>query len=91
MYLSLGIVEYMVEQSKPPAGEITSMRELSQILKDDTPPVVLLCSEEIPDSFFELANAGRETFLIFKHSPSATLCAEIGLEMGTAGIVMPYM
>ena len=89
--LSLGIVNYMLEQSKPPATEVTSMKELNRILKADNPPVVVLCSEEMVDSFFELANAGRESFLIFKHLPSAALCGDIGLEMGTAGILMPYL
>ena len=81
----------MLEQSKPPATEVTSMKELNRILKADNPPVVVLCAEEMVDSFFELANAGRETFLIFKHLSSAALCADIGLEMGTAGILMPYL
>ncbi len=81
----------MLQQSQPPSVEISSKKELTTILKADNPPVVLLCAEEMLDSYYELANTGRESFLMFKHSSSKALCSDFGIELGTAAIIMPYL
>ena len=90
-FVTVGIVKYMLDQSKPPSSEISSTKELTSILKEDNPPVVLLCAQEMVDSYYELANSGRESFLIFKHSSSEALCSDFGLVLGTAGILIPYL
>jgi protein disulfide-isomerase A4 len=87
-----GIATYMIKQAEPAALMLASHKDLSLLLKVDTPVAVgFFTNEESPEfeSFMSAANEGREEPLEFKYSLDPSLAEKYKQKMNTIGVFLP--
>lgn len=82
----------MINQSKPATQEFSSRKELDLFLAVQLVPVVVAIlpdgeKGEFWDAYLELANIGRRTPLLFRHSSQLDLAKGLGLPH-SGGIVI---
>ena len=80
--MTVGIVQYMLEQSQPPAVAISSLKELEKTIKASLYGVVVAFLEsESGDAYnklTEIANTGREEVFGFFYSLDKSLWSKYG-------------
>ena len=87
-----GIVEHMMMQSRPASEELSSMREVNQLLKGGRAFAVgFFESQASPlfELFLDVANAGREEPLDFFHSFSTALADLSNVKMEQIVVLLP--
>lgn len=87
-----GIVTYMAKQAEPATVMLSSSKDLSFLLKRDTPVVVgYFESGESPEfeAYVGVANEGREEPLEFRHITEADLAKTYKLGPNSVGVFLP--
>ena len=83
----------MLEQAKPASRQISSKKELDNLLKYQRDPVFITVSADSTTDAYtahdSLANAGRESPLTFVHSFSSEVSSSLGLQQNSAAILTP--
>ena len=91
--IAIGIVGYMVNQSVPATQEFSTRKELDLFVGSQQVPVVVSVlpdgeKGQFWDSYSELANLGRKTPLVFRHTSQLQVAKGLGLSPLNGGIVI---
>lgn len=83
----------MVNQSTPATRQFTTRKELDLFVASQLVPVVVALLPDgeqglLWDVYVELANIGRRTPLIFRHSSQSLLAKGLGLSPEKGGVVI---
>lgn len=92
-FVHTGIVEFMVNQTTPATVQFSSQKEFDLFIANQLVPVIICILPDgqqghLWEAFLELANLGRTTPLLFRHSSQLVLAKGLGLSPDIGGIII---